>query len=133
MNYSTILWLVFLSFTFFLSSDHYGAFSWVILQCILLPFLYLKDQTFLYIKCGNRFFKVYIRCSDIRKSWKELKTFCAILRLKRPLYFNENELKISALTISRQKSFLRFKTTFNIFCATKDRENVPCQKPRFNE
>ena len=107
-----------LSFRFFLFSDHYGTFSWSIFQCILLTFFYLKDQTFLY-KLWGQIFKVYIRCSDIRKSWKALKTVCAILSLKRPLYFYENEFKKnSAPTICRQKFFLHFETKFNIFRAT---------------
>ena len=40
---------------------------------------------------------------------------CAILRLKRPLYFNENELKKSAPTIVGRNFFLHFKTKFHIF------------------
>ena len=103
---------------FFLFSDHYGRFFWSIFQCILLTFyFYLKDQTFLY-KLWRQIFKVYIRCSDIRKSCEEPKTVCAILRLKQPLYFNENELKKSAPTICRQKFFLHFETKFNIYRAS---------------
>ena len=76
----------------------------------------MKDQTFVY-KLWEQIFKVYIRCSDIRKSWRKPKTVCAILRLKRPLYFNENELKKSASTICRQTLFLHFEIKFNIFRA----------------
>ena len=66
----------------------------------------------------TQIFKVYIRCSDIRKSWGKPKTVCAILRLKRPLYFNENEVKKSAPIICRQKFFLHFEIKFKIFRAT---------------
>ena len=46
------------------------------------------------------------------------KTVCAILRLKWPLYFNENEVKKSAPIICRQKLFLHFEIKFKIFRAT---------------
>ena len=95
-----MLLFVFLSFTFFLFSDHYGTFLRSIAQCILLIFFYSKDQTFLY-KLQGQIFKICICYWDIWKSLKELKTVFAILRLKRSLYFNENEFKKSVPPIFR--------------------------------
>ncbi len=117
---------------FFFFFNHSGTFSRFIAQCILLIFFYSKDQTFLY-KLLGQIFKICSDCSDIWKSLKELKTVFAILSLKWPLHFNENEFKKTVPTIFRRKIFLDFETKFNIFYTTWHRENVPCQKPRFYE
>jgi hypothetical protein len=56
MNYSAMLSLVFLSFTFFLFSDHFRTFSQPIFECILLIFFIRKIKNFA-TNCWNRFLK----------------------------------------------------------------------------